>query len=101
MNLFKRGGTFAPTCEYQSPPGTPASIAGMTITSQIRSALTGQLIAELTASAGIDLGVYTFDPVDTSDWPIGDLNWDIVYEKDGVKNPTETIVLTIVENITR
>jgi len=101
MITYKQGDTFAPTAQYLQDDGeTPASLAGYTITSQIRDQkynLVETLTATITDAA---LGQFIFTPVQTDGWPLGTLLWDIRYNLDDVIMHTETAHIKIVREVT-
>jgi len=100
MITYKRGDTFAPTMSYQTDQGVPASLVGYEVTSQVRNGRFGiveTLVVEVTNAAG---GLFTIEPVDTSDWPLGVVQWDIRYDLNGNVMHTETVDIRIKREVT-
>lgn len=97
----KRGDTFAPSAQYLNADGTPASLVGYSIKSQLRDT-GGNLVHEFGFQVtNATLGEYAFDPVDTSTWPVSTMQMDIQYTQNGMVISTEAIELSIVRKITR
>lgn len=100
---IKRGDTFLVVCTYSDPTGTPVDITTIDIKSQVRN-LRGDIIAELNvakeAQSGQTLGKFVLR-ADTDTWPIGDLSWDIQYTSSGTVQSTDTLTITVVQDITR
>jgi hypothetical protein len=97
----KRGDTFAPSAQYLNADGTPASLVGYAIKSQLRDS-GGNLVQEFAFNiTNAALGEYAFLPVDTSAWPVSTMQMDIQYTQNGMVISTETIELSIVRKVTR
>lgn len=101
---FKRGDTFSLACTWKVD-GVPASISGLTITSQIRS-VSGALVAQLRVVADDQTaspGKYALVPVnpDTNLWPIGDNYCDIQIDDQGIDRSSETFVVPVIEDVTK
>jgi len=97
----KRGDTFVLTAQYCQDNGTPASLAGYSIKSQLRDQgdnLVHEFAINVTDEA---LGKFSFTPVDTSQWPLGALVMDIQYTFDIVVVSTGKIELEIIKKVTR
>jgi hypothetical protein len=97
----KRGDTFVLTAQYCNDNGTPASLVGYSIKSQLRDKgdnLVHEFVINVTDAA---LGKFSFDPVNTNQWPLGPLVMDIQYTFDNVVVSTDKIELDIVKKVTR
>ena len=97
---IKRGDTFLYTASLSDDAG-PTNITGWTIASQVRDdndALVATLNVTVTNAA---LGQFTVRHDDTSAWPAR-LVWDLQYtDAAGVVRSTETIVLSVMADVTR
>lgn len=103
MISFKRGDTLDASCVYQDENDRPASLDGITITSQIRTPK-GVLVADCGVTITNE-GAGEFNLVvpaeETALWPIGKLEWDIKYALDGgAEVRTETVCVSIVREVT-
>lgn len=97
----KRGDTFVISAQYCQDNGTPASLAGYSIKSQLRDQ-GDNLVHEFTISVTDEaLGKFSFAPVDTSLWPLGTLMMDIQYTVGDAIVSTDKIELDIVKKVTR
>jgi hypothetical protein len=98
---FKRGDTFILECTYKVD-GAPVSIAGKTITSQIRR-VNGNLIADMVVTPdNSNPARFSLEPdTDTADWPIDVLLCDIEIVESGFVRSSQTIKIPVVEDITR
>lgn len=97
----KRGDTFAPSAQFCNADGSPASLAGFTVRSQLRDA--GERLVHVFAIEIVDVaaGSYRFTPVDTAGWPLGVLQMDIEYIQGGLTTSSETLELEVVKKVTR
>lgn len=98
---FKRGDTFTLTCTYKVD-GVPASVAALTIDSQIRNQR-NQLIQELTVTKLVGTGQFTLvaSAEDTTDWPVSVLRCDIQFSESGVVRSTQTFDISVAEEVTK
>lgn len=100
----KRGDTFEVLCSYTTDDGTPINLdtEGATIASQIRTS-TDDLVVDLTVQISDQStapGEYRLRALDTSDWPVADLRWDIEYSYGGVVSSTDTVIIAVREDVT-
>ena len=94
---YKRTSTFGASCEYVPEAGGPTNLDGITITSDIRDA-SGKLYTctvVVTSST-----TFTVSLSDTSKWAIGSAYWDIRFSQNGVIFFTDTVVLSVCNNVT-
>ena len=98
---FKRGDTFTLNCTYKVN-GVPSSIATIDIDSQVRD-FRGSLIEELTVTKTGSTGVFTLlsSATQTSEWPISVLRCDIQFSQGGIVRSTQTIDISVLEDITQ
>jgi len=101
---FKRGDTFSLKCTWKVD-GTPTSITGLTIASQVRSA-SGALIATLNVvpeNQTTHPGAYALVAAnpDTSRWPLGDAYCDIQIDDQGIDRSSETFIIPVIEDVTK
>lgn len=99
MLSFKRESTWQATVNYTPDAGGPANLIGYTVTSAIRTSdrKTHDFSVEL-ALDGLSFTV-TATSDDTSEYSIGQADWDIRFLKDSVSY-TETLPILIVQQIT-
>lgn len=98
---FKRGDTFSLTCTYKVN-GVATDVSSIDIKSEIRD-LRGSLIQELIVEKMIQTGVFTLtsESVETSSWPVSVLKCDIQFSNDGIVRSTQTINISVDEDITK
>lgn len=100
---FKRGDTFQLGCLAKDSDGQPENLSGITLRAQARSALSGQLVAELTvgkADQATHPGEFAISATSTEGWPIGALLIDIEQRVGQAVASTETLKLTVIEDVT-
>ena len=73
---FSRGDSFGCTWTWSPGAGEPANLIGVTITSDIKDHC-GNLYVLTVQIAGDGLSFSTIYDGDTSEWGIGQANWDI------------------------
>lgn len=73
---FSRGDSFGCTWTWTPGAGEPANLLGTTITSDIQDRC-GNLYALTVTLANDGLSFTTVYPGDTSEWAVGQANWDI------------------------
>lgn len=100
----KQGDTFEVLCMYADCMDIPINLtaAAIVVTSQVRTA-TGDLVSDMTVAVSdqnVDPGEYRLRVLDTSDWPVAELRWDIQYAYDNVIVSTETLVIAVQEDVT-
>jgi hypothetical protein len=83
---FKRGTTFSATVTYTPAAGGPANLTSTTITSSIK------VVDGLSFTA-----VYSGS---TSAWAIGNAKWDIKFVTGGSTFYSETLRLSVIEQVT-
>jgi hypothetical protein len=79
---FSRGDSFGCTWTWSPGVGEPANLLGTTITSDIQDRC-GNLYALTVTVAGDGLSFTTVYTGDTSEWAVGQANWDIRFVFDG------------------
>lgn len=100
---FKRGDTFSLACTWKDN-GVPTSVAGMTITSQLRTHGMLTLVESLTLIVGDQVaspGAFTLLAGSTSAWPVGAMVCDIKVSQDGVVRSSESFMVPVTEGGTR
>lgn len=101
----KHGDSFRPQCTY-TVNGVAASIAGVSIASQIRT-YCEELVCSLEVYGRNDgAGTFSLRPTGLNsaetDWPVDTLYWDIQYtDANGLVRSTETITINVVRDETR
>jgi len=94
MIKFKKGSTFSFDAVYEKDKG-PDDLSEYQFFSQIRNQ-TDRLISEVVVTKNSLSTIYNFFVEDTTQWPLGNLYWDISL-KDTIN---DTIVYTKTINIT-
>ena len=100
---IKQGAPFSIDCDYLDNDGiTPKPLTDVVITSQIRNQK-GELIATLTVTVLDELaGKYRLYAAEgTLGWPVGTLYFDIKDTVGGVSALSETLMISVVQAITR
>ena len=100
---MKRGDTFQLGCLAKDSDGQPEGLSGVTLRAQARAALSGALVAELTVSKSDQTthpGEFSISAISTDAWPIGMLLIDIEQRVGQAVASTETLKLTIIEDVT-
>lgn len=102
LSDFKRGDTFSLVCVWKEN-GTPTSIAGLTIVSQIRKQVGKTLVASLTVVPSDQTahpGQFTLvAPTSTSGWPVGLLVCDFQITQGDVVRSSETFQIRVIEDV--
>jgi hypothetical protein len=93
---FSRGDTFGCSWTWTPGAGQPANLIGTTITSTLRDHC-GDEYAMTVTLAGNGLSFTTNYPGDTSDWALGQANWDIRFVFPGSPTTHSTIFRVIIE----
>lgn len=93
---FSRGDTFGCSWTWTPGAGEPANLIGTTITSTLRDRC-GDEYAMTVTLAGNGLSFTTNYPGDTSDWALGQANWDIRFVFPGSPTTHSTIFRVIIE----
>ena len=98
---FKRGDTFTLTCTYKVN-GVATSVADIDIDSQIRNQRDA-LIADLTVTKLSGTGQFTLvaTATQTAMWPVNVLRCDIQFSQGGMVRSTQTIDISVLEDITQ
>lgn len=103
LPALKRGDTFQLGCLSKDSAGQPESLTNITLRAQARSALSGQLVSELTvgkADQAANPGQFSISATHTDDWPVGMLLIDIERRVGQAVASTETLKLTVLEDVT-
>jgi hypothetical protein len=97
----KRGDTFIPTCTFKDKTGVAADYValGITIKSQIRT-VSGVLVANLTVTPGVGVGVFVLESPSTENWPTGSLRWDIQFLQGSHIFSTVTAAINVADDVT-
>ena len=98
----KRGNTFEAWGYETDNAKLPIDLTGATIDSQIRTN-SGTIISTLTVTLEDQLGSpgkYHVEPVQTDDWPLVTLYWDVKITLDGSVFRTQTVLIVVVKEIT-
>ena len=97
--IFKRGTTFAGTCTYTPDAGGPATITSVTISSDI--ILSDNTVVPLTITkAGNGLSFVAQTSASTANWALGTARWDIKFINSGSVYFSETMRLTVIDQVT-
>ena len=92
---FSRGDTFGCTWTWTPGAGEPADLIGTTITSTLRDHCGNEYLMTVTLAGG-GLSFTTNYNGDTSDWALGQANWDIRFVFPGSPTTHSTIFRVIV-----
>ena len=92
---WKKGDSFIAQCQYLDDNDQPVDFPsqGITVKSQVRTKH-GALVSELVFTYNT-AGAYQLHDYDTSDWPLGRLQWDIQYMNGSVVFSTETVYIDL------
>ena len=96
--IFKRGTTLAGTVTYTPATGGPANLLTTTIESDVITA-NGSVFPLTITKAGDGLS-FTVRYNDTANWTLGSARWDIKFIYGGVTWYSETLRLTVIEQVT-
>jgi hypothetical protein len=97
----KRGDTFAQQCTLRDDDGEPVDLTGIAVRSQVRGAR-GQIVDELTiTTAGAGTFYARAEASQTGNWPLGVATWDVEFTQAGIVYSSATVLLDIVEDVTR
>jgi hypothetical protein len=96
---WKRGDFFSVACQYKDDAGvnTDFTLLGISVRSQVRRP-DGKLVAELTVVLGAT-GSYLLEHA-TTDWPLGDLLWDIQYTLGTKPFSTQNMIVRVIRGAT-
>ena len=100
---MKRGDTFQLGCLAKDSDGQPEGLSGVTLRAQARSAMSGQLVAELVigkSDQSTHPGEFAISAISTDAWPLGMLLIDVEQRVGQAVASTETLKLTVIEDIT-
>jgi hypothetical protein len=100
---FKRGTTFRKRVAYIPGDNEPATLVDTAISSEIRTAVGGTLIATLVVEKNADnLGFTVKAPGGTATWPLGVAHWDIkfVFPGDDIQF-TKTESIEVLREVTQ
>lgn len=100
--IIKKGDTLALSCSLKDSDGVPINLTSVTITSQVRNAIIGTLVQDLTVIiTNAVLGEYTLTSADTSNWPVDSLQCDIKYVFSSPSTiRTETFTIDVKQAVT-
>ena len=96
--IFKRGTTLAATVTYTPAQGGPANLLNTTIDSDIQTS-NGSFFGTTITKANDGLS-FTIRYNDTATWSLGTARWDIKFTDAGVTWYSETLRLTVIEQVT-
>lgn len=96
---LKRGSTFSMKGTYSPVPGALESLTGAVVTSQVRKG--GALVRNIDVEVAPDGMSFAMEGGDTTDWPLGLLEWDVRIELDGVAIYTDTVLVDLLKNVTQ
>lgn len=101
IGQVKVGDTFSIVAKVKKSDRTPLIGAVADLKSQVRD-INDVLISELSISENGD-GLYTLTTIDTSNWTVGQLYFDIQYHNDMTNETTstETMIIKVVKDVTR
>lgn len=98
---FKRGSSFAPRVGYTPGDDGPATLAGMDISSDVRTP-NGAAVASLEIAMAPDGLSFTAAAAEgTATWPEGPAHWDIKFVYDGVVFYSETVSIDVQRAVTK
>jgi hypothetical protein len=98
---IKQGETFLLSGQYLNDDGTPKSLVGVTLLSQVRDrfSFVETLVVTIANAAG---GLYEISSTgSTLNWPVGELQWDIKEVAGGVERLTDTYKIVVQAAVTR
>jgi hypothetical protein len=97
----KRGDTFGQQCTLRGDDGDPVDLTGIAVRSQVRG-VRGQILSELAITpAGPGTFQVRAESSQTSNWPLGLATWDVEFTQIGTVYSSATVLLDIVEDVTR
>ena len=96
MTTFKRGDTFTALAQRVG-----VDITETTIRSQLRSGNWRYTLTVTVTDAANGEFTLSAPASDTRLWPVGAAKWDIEYTDSGNVHSTETVSITILEDVTR
>jgi len=94
---YKRTSTFGASCQYVPEAGGPVNLDGITVTSDIRDASARLYTCTVVKTSST---TFTVSLSDTSKWALGSAYWDIRFTQNGVIFFTDTVVLSVSNNVT-
>lgn len=100
---LKRGDSLQLGCLAKDSDGQPDDLSGVTLRAQARSAMSGQLVAELVigkADQSTHPGEFSISAISTDAWPISMLLIDIELRVGVAVVSSETMRLTVLEDVT-
>jgi FlaG/FlaF family flagellin (archaellin) len=96
---FKRGTTFSATVTYTPAAGGPANLSSSTVTSSIKDAGGAEYDLTITIAGG-GLSFTAVYAGSTSAWALGNAKWDIKFVTAGSTFYSETLRLSVIEQVT-
>ncbi len=94
-----RGDSFSFAVDWVPEAGAPATVEGVTITSQVRDLL-GALVDDVVIAKDVDFMGFSVDVLDTTTWPLGQLEWDIKCVISGRAIHSSRVLLNVTKAVT-
>lgn len=94
-----RGDSFSFAVDWVPEAAAPATVELVTITSQVRDLL-GALVADVVIVKDVDFLGFSVDVLDTTAWPLGQLEWDIKCVIAGRAIHSSKVLLNITKAVT-
>ena len=95
---FKRGTTFAATVTYTPAAGGPANLLTTTVASNIVDS--EGTAYPLTITMAVDGLSFVASLTDTTGWSLGNARWDVKFTYGGVVFYSETMRLSVIDQVT-
>jgi hypothetical protein len=95
---FKRGTTFAATVTYTPSAGGPANLLTTTVASSIIDA--EGTTYPCTITMAVDGLSFVASVADTTQWGLGNARWDVKFTYGGVVFYSETMRLSVIDQVT-
>lgn len=99
----KRGDTIYLVCTYTDNSDVPVDITNISIESKVMSSVKKHqldfIVTKLDQTSPLQKGKFTITKSPTDDLPVGKYFWDIQYIEEGLVQSTETMLLTVVEDV--
>lgn len=100
FTTFKRGMSFVGQVTWTPSAGEPANLIGFTVTSSVRDY--AQRLHELSVTNPSGDGIhYVAELKDTSDWAVGDANWDFKLTNTAGYNYSTTWTFNVIPQVTK
>ena len=95
----KKGDSFVGTFTSMDADGLPDTAPPSAFTSKFKTK-NGQELSTATIAAGTDPGTYTYTVLNTDNWPVGYVYFDIKRVYGGLTSHTKTAIVQVVQTIT-